>query len=196
MSFHFQILKEVDPDVVNVVISVDGSWKMGIEYNRTKDKPQQENISRQQDCHADSASIRSQNTLKVDVDLTIGEDGQNDSATSPSQMGAQYDSFSQGENHDSETEDVKPFKDSHDLHICQELPVPTQPPSSFKSMRVNEPNSNSLSTNDSSSDTEMQTVFRTSDLSMTQVLLNRNLLNIFICFFLSNLSMLQLYTDI
>lgn len=268
--FPFQILKEVEQDVINVVISADGSWKPVIENNGSKDQPHEENMSRQQDSHEESASTRSANTSKVDIDLTIGEDGQSDSATSLDQVGARHESFSQRENHSCEIEDMKPFKYSHDLYIrqflsetritnhatvttpfaselfnptmmdvvapavsveplailessqtnfpgqqtlqiralaenmqsqprfgnsvisheperlplhrqvdrapvaVQALPVPLQPPSLFKRMRVNGPNSSSLNPNDSSSDTEMP-VLRTSDLALTQVLLLKNL---------------------
>ncbi|ONK66978.1 uncharacterized protein A4U43_C06F14200 [Asparagus officinalis] len=90
-----KILKEVGEDVIDVVISADGSWKLA-QHNGNKDQMHKENLPGHRDCDMELVSSRSANIETVDVDLTMGEDDQ-------------------CENHAREMQETKPFEDIHHL---------------------------------------------------------------------------------
>jgi len=117
----------VGEDVIDVVISSDGSWKAVDEHAGNKNQLHRENLPGEQDCNIECTSTGSANALAVTVDLTKGEDGKSDIAMSPKQVGPRSNSVSQSENHVNETEDRKPFKGTHEFSASQclaETPLP------------------------------------------------------------------------
>lgn len=107
-----KVLNDVGEDVIDIIISADGSWKVVGDNDGTKDRQHKENLSEPHGCNMESMSGR---TVTEAVDLTMGEDGKSGSAMSPHEVGPPNNSVSQSESRAIEMEDRKPFTGSSDF---------------------------------------------------------------------------------
>ncbi|KAF8379601.1 hypothetical protein HHK36_029042 [Tetracentron sinense] len=114
---HRQVLREVGDDVVDVIISADGSWKAVLESDDHTDQLHDRTVSCQQDGSEQCEAKRFSNTPSNLVDLTVGGDENDIMRTS-------------------DTEDRKPFQDNFQGYaVAGNLTVPPEVNNTYEAVQ-------------------------------------------------------------